>query len=98
MASRSVSKGFSSFWAVAGVDKSEERRYPISGEGAREPVGDGASVSAVVVVVDNVLSDDTWVTVVTVSVAAFSSVVDAMTTRKVLGLANCAKARYLLQG
>lgn len=86
MASRSVSNGFNSLWAVAGVDTSDERRNPMSGEGAREAVGDGANVLVVVVV--DVLSD-VCVMVVTVIVAVFSSVVEAMPIRKVVGLADC---------
>lgn len=96
IASRSVSNGFNSLWAVAGVDKSEDRRYPISREGAREPVGDGANVPAlvVVVVVDVVLSDK-WVMVVTVSVAPFSSVVDAISVCRALGLADGDRVIYV---
>lgn len=70
MASRSVSKGFRSLWAVAGVETSEGR-----GEGTREREGDGVRASTVVVVAVAEVLSVTWVTVVTVSLATFSSIV-----------------------
>lgn len=71
---------------MAGVETSEEPRNAGSGEGARDATGEGARVSACVVVVERVLPS---IRVVVVTVRPAFSFGEAM----VVGRHDCSRSR-----